>query len=365
MATYRKRSGTWQARITWISDGKRHEKSKQGFKTKSLAQSWVLQEETKLHQGIKINQDISFVKYFDSWFHTYKQDKLSAITQTRYKLVEKELKYYFKDASIKSIDRQEYQKFINNYGRDHAPASVRKLNSIVRASVRSAILDDFILKDFTQNVTLTANTNKIVKVDYLSLAEIQKLVNEIMSSTGNHRYTSRYMILLAIFSGMRLSEIQALTWNDIDMIHQTITINKSWNTTTKSFKPTKNKSSNRTIKIDRECLQFIYKLKIHSKSNMVFMSQFGTVPTSNAVNHTLRSLLKKLGIHRNNFHFHSLRHSHVALLLANGIDLYPISKRLGHSNTTTTSEIYAYLIDEYKNRSDQQILNALANIRPR
>ncbi len=84
--------------------------------------------------------------------------------------------------------------------------------------------------------------------------------------------------------------------------------------------------------------------------------------TSGAVNATLRGLLKKLKIHRENFHFHSLRHSHVALLLANGIDIYAISKRLGHSNTTTTSEVYAYLIDEYKEKTDDKIIKTLENI---
>lgn len=92
---------------------------------------------------------------------------------------------------------------------------------------------------------------------------------------------------------------------------------------------------------------------------MVFMTQFGTIPTSNAVNKMLRQLLDKLGIHRENFHFHSLRHSHVALLLAKGVDIYPISKRLGHSDIRTTMNTYAYLIDEYKGKTDDKIVNAL------
>ena len=56
-------------------------------------------------------------------------------------------------------------------------------------------------------------------------------------------------------------------------------------------------------------------------------------------------------------HFHSLRHTHVAYLLSENIDLYIISKRLGHSDISTTSRVYSYLIDEYKNRADNQIEN--------
>lgn len=89
------------------------------------------------------------------------------------------------------------------------------------------------------------------------------------------------------------------------------------------------------------------------------MDQFGTVPTSTSLNKKLREIMYDLHIKKENFHFHSLRHSHVALLLSNGIDIYAISKRLGHNDISTTMNTYAYLIDEYKNKSDKNILKAL------
>ena len=91
----------------------------------------------------------------------------------------------------------------------------------------------------------------------------------------------------------------------------------------------------------------------------MFIDQFGTIPTSGPLNDKLREIMAELNIKKENFHFHSLRHSHVALLLANGIDIYAISRRLGHNDITTTINTYAYLIDEYKNKSDKDILKAL------
>ena len=72
--------------------------------------------------------------------------------------------------------------------------------------------------------------------------------------------------------------------------------------------------------------------------------------------------MKKAGIVKRNYTFHSLRHSHVAYLLSQGIDIYAISKRLGHSNMTTTGNIYAYLIDEYKHKLDDEIERKLAQL---
>ena len=68
------------------------------------------------------------------------------------------------------------------------------------------------------------------------------------------------------------------------------------------------------------------------------------------------------GLVKQGFHFHSLRHVHVAYLLGQGVDVYAISKRLGHSNVTVTLETYSYLIDEYKAKNDTLIINKLAQL---
>jgi integrase len=92
---------------------------------------------------------------------------------------------------------------------------------------------------------------------------------------------------------------------------------------------------------------------------MVFDDKFGTVPTSGDINKVLRKLLDECGYRKRNFHFHSLRHSHVALLLADGVDIYAIRKRLEHSDISSTANTYAYLIDEYKKKSDERITSYL------
>lgn len=364
MATYFKRGKNWSTKIRWYDDnGKRHSKSKSGFPTKTLAKQWAIDQQDKLNKGIQISKEISFVDYFNKWVRTYKQDKLASITLNRYKFTAKAIRDFFGNVNIKSITRLDYQRFINEYGAEHAPSTVKKVNSIIRSCVKSAILDDQLYKDFTQQVELTANKDKIIKVEYLNLKEIHKLLlattDSIERRTG---FTGRFMIVTALYTGMRLSEIQALTWNDIDWLHKTIDINKSWDSINHGFKPTKNESSNRKIKVNPELLHYLKTLQQSRRSNLVFMNQFGTIPTSNAVNKTLRSVLSSVGISKRNFHFHSLRHSHVALLLANGIDIYAISKRLGHSNISTTVNIYAYLIDEYQAKTDRQITLALSKM---
>ena len=75
---------------------------------------------------------------------------------------------------------------------------------------------------------------------------------------------------------MRKSEIQALTWGDIDFIHATISVNKSWDENKKAFKSTKTVTSKQTIKVNRKLLTWLMDLKANS-STMVFQNVFGTI----------------------------------------------------------------------------------------
>lgn len=362
MASFSKKNGKWQARISWTSpDGKYHRKTKNGFSTKAEAKQWSAEATINVKDGIKIDKSITFPEYYEDWYHKFKESKLTpGPSQDWYINVQNKIQKNFKNIVLRDITRSQYQGFINKYAEDHSPASVRKTNNIIRQCVKSAILDGLIIRDFTQNITLTGNKDKELHVDYLNMKEIKALLAEAKKPFMPRLYTSRYMIVTAIYTGMRLGEIQGLTWKDIDFLHKTININKAWDSRRKVFKPTKTKSSNRKIKMNADLASELMELRQRSNSKkMVFENFMGTVPTTDAVNNCLHKMMNDLGIHRHNFHFHSLRHSQVAILLANGVDIYAISKRLGHSSISTTTRVYAYLIDEYKKENDEKIVNAL------
>lgn len=362
MSYTRKASKGYYGYATYYDkNGKQHAKSAGLFKLKREAIEASTTLENQLN-GLNIElKDIPLADYFRRWYDLYKKNKAtSASAQNQYRIMRNVLTDYFKDTRLADVKRSDYQAFINWYGADHAYKTVSKLNGAVRSAVSYAIDDDIITKDFTHNVVVTYNRNKKLKVEYLTNEELIRLKNAVNSQL-NHFNTSRYMILTAIYTGMRKAEIQALTWKDIDYLHGTITINKSWDEKKKAFKSTKTISSNRTIKVNRQLLKTLAELKANH-SVMVFRNGFGTIPTSNALNKCLRSIMNDAGIQKQGFHFHSLRHVHVAYLLGKGVDIYAISKRLGHSNITVTLNTYSYLIDEYKAKNDNVIIDKLAEL---
>lgn len=362
MASFTKRGNKWQARFSWRDSlGGLHQKSKAGFLTKMQARQWAVEQEQKHLEGIDIENKETLSEYYERWFKTYREPQITNVTAQRYNIIKKQIADTIGKTQLSKISRYQYQKFINDFGSNHAPDTVHKTNSILRACAKSAVLDGIISKDFTQNVNLTADKDKIRKVKYLNLTEIRTIANDIID---NHdpEYTGRYMILTAIYTGMRLGEIMALTWKDINFPFKTISINKAWDYTNGGgFKETKNKSSKRIIRVNDKLLNILAELKVNHHK-MVFMEDDGNIPSSNGVNKVLKALLKENEINSPGFHFHSLRHSHVAYLLSQGADIYSISKRLGHSDISTTSKRYAYLLDEYRAKQDERIEGMLDNL---
>lgn len=362
MASFTKRGNKWQARFSWRDSlGGLHQKSKAGFLTKVQARQWAVEQEQKHLEGVDIENKETLSEYYERWFETYREPQITNVTAQRYNIIKKQIADTIGKTQLSKISRYQYQKFINEFGSNHAPDTVHKTNSILRACAKSAVLDGIISKDFTQNVNLTADKDKIRKVKYLNLTEIRTIANDIID---NHdpEYTGRYMILTAIYTGMRLGEIMALTWKDINFPFKTISINKAWDYTNGGgFKETKNKSSKRIVRVNDTLLNILAELK-GNHHKMVFMEDDGNIPSSNGVNKVLKALLKENEINRPGFHFHSLRHSHVAYLLSQGADIYSISKRLGHSDISTTSKRYAYLLDEYRAKQDERIEGMLDNL---
>lgn len=361
MASYRKLNGKWQARISWYDDdGKRHYKTKAGFSTKPEAKRWARTIEEQKDNGTISAKNISFAAYFKEWFEIYKKNKIAVVTARLYDSIYKNLEEYFGNKKIDKVTRRDYQIFINKFGETHAKVTVKKVHSIIKSVVSSAMYDNLIPRDFTHNIELSWNADRTMVVDYLNMNEINAVIDKCKEKM-DPSYTSRYMILTAFYTGFRLSEIAALTWNDINFNWKTITVNKSWNYHTHTFKDTKNASSKRIIRVNQGLLDILKSLQSNNKE-LVFENKFGTVPTSEAVNKKLRELLKECNIQKKSYHFHSIRHSHVAMLLYNNVDIYAISKRLGHSDITTTTRKYAYMLEELKSKSDshiEQILDEL------
>lgn len=271
MASITEENGKFRARVYFYDkDGKRHAKSKSNFETYKEADKWATKIKQRVYDAqITIDSNTPFPAYFWDWFETYKESSVTERTKQTYKQVHNVLKEYFELIPIDKITRRDYQRFLKAYGIKHAKSTVSKNNSLIHACVKDAIYDGVIVKDFVGNTSIVYDKKKTRKIEYLNMAELDALTIHL-KQTLNPNFTSKYMILLAIYTGMRLGEIQGLKWGDINFDFKTVSIKRTWNETEFAFQPTKNESSVRIIRVNKEVLELLNQIKRHTNRSQVF-----------------------------------------------------------------------------------------------
>ncbi|WP_233414576.1 site-specific integrase [Thermaerobacillus caldiproteolyticus] len=235
----------------------------------------------------------------------------------------------------------------------------------MRACLKEALADGIIHKDPTFNAIAVGKVApKDEDIKYLNYDEVAKLLKVTIDNL-QLRYISRYIILFALATGARFSEIIGLTWDCVDFKNKTITINKTWDHKYKNdFDNTKNYASLRTITVDEHTLNILKDLKakqnelalktgLRNEKNLVFVNSKFELVTNNAVNKTLRMLCKKAKIKE--LTCHGLRHTHASMLLFKGVNIKYVSRRLGHKDIITTLQTYSHIMDEMEQKESRQV----------
>ncbi|MBJ7656661.1 site-specific integrase [Weissella confusa] len=161
------------------------------------------------------------------------------------------------------------------------------------------------------------------------------------------------MALVALETGARLGEVQALTTADISEKH--LTINKAYSSSTRKVTEPKTKSSVRTIAISKRLSAVLSDFFKTTGQDSLIENKMST----GRVSLEMQDLVREADIQP--IHFHGLRHSHVSYLLHNGVDIDYVSKRVGHANVSVTLQIYAHMLKEKELAQDELTLQVLDN----
>ncbi|WP_461243708.1 tyrosine-type recombinase/integrase [Secundilactobacillus muriivasis] len=365
MATFTKRNNRWNVRILDTATGKRASRT---FPTKKMAQVWANKMELRKFAGAGVVQSQDTLpEYMQLWYDTFKAPTISATTQKRYANTLKVVAAKFVGQKISEISRTQYQQFLNEFGQTHSIASSQKLHSQIRASIRDAVDDGIITKDFTNRAKISGADGKNEADKYLDKDDMVKLITDLKHDI-NARHPSKTMALVSLYTGARYEEISALQWKDISEKFKTLSINKAWDNDTNDFKPTKNKQSNRVIPVNDEFFEIMtqywhsfQEVASPNPHQLVFVTPKGKIPSSNAVNDSLHNALTR--IHAKQITFHGLRHTHASYLIYAGISLYAISKHLGHANFNVTLSTYSHVFSELEAKENKAMVVALNNIR--
>ena len=374
MASITKRNGKWQARISFKDPyGKYRTKSKAGFPTKKEAEYWASKNEIRKYSVDDLRtSDITFVQYFKEWYHIYREPNIRPSSARTYQSTINVIEENFKNKKLTDITHSYYQQFINYLGTKYRKNTIQQFQIYIRASVKQAIYDQLISRDFTQNIKISSSYKPKEKLNYLNHDEASRLADYAKEhlSIQSPVYI---IILIAIYTGFRYAEIVGLTWDCINFDNQTIKVNKTLIPTLDPyhFTETKNPQSKRTIAINQKLVDILKTWQqvqrdyyaennLTNSMNLVCVNDKLQTIFDGSCNYRLRRILKKINC--KTVSLHGLRHTHASFLLAQGVSIYYISQRLGHKNYTTTLNIYSHIIKELEISEKNKALTALDNL---
>lgn len=220
--------------------------------------------------------------------------------------------------------------------------TIKDITIIVKGSIKKAINENKI-----KYIELSFNypkDNKDKNIYILTKHEQNKITNYVLNNCNSKNIG----LLISLYSGIRIGELCALQWKDVDFKNNKLTISKTIqriyikdkdNNISKIIVSTpKTKNANREIPINKDFLEILKKLK-SEKDNYILSNTSKYVEPRTYRKH-FNKVLRELKIKQ--FNFHSLRHTFATNCISLGCDYKTVSELLGHANVNITLNLYVH-----------------------
>lgn len=307
---------------------------------------------------------MTYEKWMEEWLTHYIKPSSKQRTYEQYfKIAKIHILPHLGNYELPELTPFVLQKFVTNLtvngnkrtGKGLSPNFVKTIISVVQNSLKTVHLVGY-LPEYTAN---KIKRPKIVEkqVDCFTLTE-QKKIETAALSAKKDKYRG---IVLCLYTGLRIGELLALSWKDIDFEKGVLTVSKTCrdgNINGKHIRildTPKTENSRRQIPLSKTILKMLKEMKKRSKCEFVIAD--GDKPVFvRTYQRMFELLLKKLHIPHKGFH--SLRHTFATRALECGMDVKSLSEILGHKNATITLNRYAHSLWEHKS----EMMNKLGKL---
>ena len=344
--------GSWEARI--LINGK----------SRSIygrTQSDVRKKLTEVRNDLDNDEylepnDTTLKEWLELWQDEYLED-VKQSTADRYKsCIRIHIIPALGETRLMDLRASTIQKFLNQCKKVDglSEKSVKNIRLVLHKALEQAIEDEQIKKNPCDRAKVPSYDDPPKEMRPLKDHEVPMFLQAIKG----HQFESLFYV--ALFTGMRESELIGLTWDCIDFQHGTIHIYRQLRKTREKkgsyvFTSLKNKQA-RTFSPPQNVLDVLKKVKIRqaelrlkagsswsNPDDLVFTNDLGKHVATFTLYKYFKEVVTQIGLPE--MRFHDLRHGYATLALQNGVDVKTVSNNLGHSTTAFTMDKYGHVTE--------------------
>jgi integrase len=316
-------------------------------------------------------------EWIDIWLHEYKRPDLRPTTWDSYAyLVRVHLKPAIGHIPLKALRPEMVQRLYNEKRAEGLSSrTVRYIHAVLHGALKQAVRNNLLARNVTEATTRPKEEKKEIRP--LS----QEEARQFLSVVEGDRLSAAF--LLALGTGLRLGELLALRWDDLDLKAGTLTVRRGLcrvydqedgeRKTRLVFQEPKSARSRRTIPMPSNILAALKKHKIrqneerllvgaaYGDQGLVFCTPIGTpIDPRNMARH-FDGCLRKAGLPH--VRFHDLRHTFATLMLELGQSPKTVQEILGHSTISITLDTYTHVGMDLKTQAMEKMNAALQGLK--
>ena len=325
-------SGEWYMQVS--VDGQRYNKA---FPTKEEAEYWAAGLKTRSIEYHRSPSALTVTAAIDRYIDS-KPGILSPSTVRGYRRMQKHELSEIANIPLKDLTQERVQRWVSNLSKSQSPKTVANAHGLLSV----------ILREYKPSMALRTSLPQKVKKEVKIPTESE--LKEIMLGCKGTKY--ELPIMLAIWLGLRASEILGLKWTDMDGDYIHIQRAVVTGEDGPVEKGTKTYSGTRTIHIPAYIKQLL-DAQPRNKEHIINMSE-------KAIYSGFVRICQKQGLPH--FRFHDLRHVNASLMLAVGAPDKYAMKRMGHATNNMLKTVYQHTMKEKEMEFDTLLENHLTNI---
>ena len=309
-------------------------------------------------------KNITVEEYCTNWLKNVKVNELKPSSYDRKELTLSNQVYpSIGMLQLSQLSIDDVQQMVNQLKqKELSYSSIKKAYEAINECCKYAIIRGDLQKNPCTGVTLPKNLkHQDGDIKFYTEKQVESLLKQatIKYNNGKNKYRLGYGIQLLLYTGLRIGEALALTWDDVDIQNKTIKVNKNLkqvknrDDNQSKYKiivqnSTKTNSGTRVVPLNNKSIEALKQIKeITGQYEYVFSTQTGKNMSSRTCDRMFRKIQENCGF-KEIYGVHALRHTFASLLFKKGVDVKTVSEILGHKDVSVTYNTYIHLIQEQK-----------------